>query len=193
MLSYTSRRAEMRNQVLTFVGATILLVGLISLIGAIFDVDTGRLVCPILVILLGVGLLLRPRMLPASTTFDAKLLGDVRRRGAWQVADEELWVLVGDVRLDLTEAEVPAGETTIRLFGIVGDVVVIVPQDVGISISSTCVATEARIFDQRYNRVFAPFTFISDGYDSAERKLHLEVFRIVASIKVRQASQQEPA
>ncbi len=180
----------MRNHVLTLIGVAILLAGLISLIGAIFDVDTGRFVCPTLVILLGVGLLLRPRMLPASTAFDVRLLGDIRRRGAWQVADEELWALVGDVRLDLTETEVPAGETTIRVFGIVGDVVVTVPEGVGISISSTCVATEAKIFDQRYNRVFAPLTFTSDGYDSAERKLHLEVFRIVASVKVRRVSQE---
>jgi lia operon protein LiaF len=178
----------MRNRTLVFIGVGIIIIGLMSLLDAAFDINLGRFVCPVFLILLGVWFLIRPRLLGPDIAFNAKLLGDVRRRGEWQLADEEIWCMVGDVRLDLTEAAIPSGETTIRILGIMGDVRLTVPQNVGVSVECTSIVTEARILGHRHSRAFMPYHFASDGYDTAERRLRLEVGRIVADVRIKQAN-----
>jgi lia operon protein LiaF len=135
-----------------------------------------------------VWLLVRPKLVSAGTVFTTKLLGDVRRRGEWQVADEEIWLGVGDIKLNMTSADIPTGETRIRAFGLVNEIVLTVPQGVGIAVSSTSFATEAKMFGQKYSRVFAPFSFTSEGYETAERKVHLDLSYVVAEVKAKRAA-----
>jgi lia operon protein LiaF len=168
-----------------YVGIFIILIGLISLIGAVFDVDVGVFCAPVGLIALGVWLLLRPRLAGPDTAVRLKLLGDVRRRGDWQVADEEIWVIIGNVGLDMSSADVPVGETKIRVFGFVGEVSVLVPEGVGVSISSSSFVTDARIFGQKRDGIFYPVTFASEGYETAERKVQLETMHFVVNLRVR--------
>ena len=177
----------MHNTRQIFVGAAITIIGLIALIGAIFEVDLGRFVCPTVFILAGVWLLVRIRMTHPGTAFTTKLLGDVRRRGEWQVSDEEITLGVGDIVLDMTHADIPAGETRIRALGFVNEVRLIVPDDVGVTVSSMAFLTEAKVFDQKHTRFFAISQFASDGYETAERKVHLDLSYFVADVKVKRA------
>jgi lia operon protein LiaF len=175
----------MRNKWQVYIGIFIILIGLMSLIGAIFDVDVGVFCAPIGLIALGVWLLLRPRLVSPDTAARLKLLGDVRRYGDWQVADEEIGVIIGNVRLDLSSADVPLGETKIRVFGFVGEVSLLVPEGVGVSISSSSFVTDARIFGQKRDGLFYPVSFASEGYETAERKVHLETMHFVVNLRVR--------
>jgi hypothetical protein len=177
----------MHNTRQIFVGVAIIVIGLIALIGSIFDVDLGRFLCPTILILAGVWLLVRPRMVRSGTLLTTKLLGDVRRSGEWQVVEEEITLGVGDIELDMTHANIPAGETRIRAFGFVNGIRLIVPEGVGVIVSSMAFLTEAKIFDQKHTRFFAASQFASDDYETAERKVHLDLSYFVADVKVRRA------
>jgi lia operon protein LiaF len=178
----------MRNRTYIYIGVGIIVIGLISLLDTVTDIDLARFLCPTILILLGVWFLIRPRLIGPDTAFDVKLLGDIRRRGTWQLAEEEIWSLVGDVRLDLTEAAIPAGETTIRILGVVGSVRITVPEGVGFALECTSIATDAKVFGRRHDRAFSPYHYVSDGYDGAERQVRVEISRIVADVKVRRAT-----
>jgi len=178
----------MHNRWQIFIGMLIIAAGLVFLVGNVFDIDTDALCFPIGLIALGVFLLLRPHFVSPGVGSQLKLLGDVRRYGDWQVADEEIWLGVGDVRLDMTNADIPVGETQIRIFGFVGDVRVRVPEDVGVSVSSTSFITDARVLDKKYNRVLTPFHLTSENYEIAERKVRLEISCFVGEIRVRRVS-----
>lgn len=175
----------MRNKRQIFIGGAITLVGLVFLIGAVFHIDVGDFCFPVGLILLGVFLLLRPYLLGPDEQVQLKLLGDVRRYGDWQVADEEIWIGVGDVRLDMTGADIPAGETRIRVFGFVGDVKLLAPEGVGVSVSSTSFITDARVLGQKRDSFLTPLHFASAGYETAERKVRLEVNCFVGNLRVR--------
>ena len=175
----------MRNRTLIFIGVGIIIIGLIALVDAVTEIDLGRLLCPTILILLGVWFLIRPRLLPPETGFSVRLLGDVRRSGVWQLIDEEMWSLVGDVSLDLTEAAIPVGETTLRILGIVGDIRLTVPEDVAVTLDSTSVFTEARVLGQKHDRALAPYHYASEGYDEAERKVRFEITRIFADVRLK--------
>lgn len=176
----------MRNKWQIFIGGTITLIGLMSLAGTIFKVDIGAFCFPMGLILLGLFLLLRPQLIGPDTSAQLKLLGDVRRYGDWQVSDEEIWIGVGNVRLDMTDANIPAGETLIRLFGFVGDVRLLVPESIGVSVSSTSFVTDARVLGQRRDSFLTPIHFASKGYETAEHKVRLEMNYFVGNLRVRQ-------
>ena len=141
---------------------------------------------PLLLIGLGVLFLFRPQMISSDAAVQQKLLGDIRLDGEWQVTDEEIWLLVGDVRIDLTQAQIPAGETKFRIFGFVGDVRMIVPAGVGISVQSNAFVTDSRVLGEKRERFLAPMHFATDDYETAERKIRLETGYFVADIKVKQ-------
>jgi hypothetical protein len=177
----------MRNRWLIVVGALFILLGLMSLISILFNVDAGAFCLPVGLIALGVWLLVRPRLVAPGTGFHLLLLGDLRRSGAWQVADEEIWVGVGDVKLDMTQAEIPSGETTLRILGFIGNVKLRLPQNVGITVSDAAFVTDARILGQRYHNVFDTLHFTSEGYETAERRIRLEAASFVADLRIEQA------
>lgn len=176
----------MRNQGQIVIGALIILIGLMFLIGNVFDVNVWAFCWPVGLILLGVWLLLRPQLVGADTAVRLKLLGDIHRDGLWQVANEEFWIGVGDIDLDMTRADIPVGETEIRVFGFVGDVDVFVPEGVGIAVSSAAFVTDARVLGQKHDDIMFSLHQASDDYETAERKIRLKVTSFVADIKIKQ-------
>jgi len=176
----------MRDKWHIYIGGAITLIGLMFLIGSIFKVDVGAFCFPVGLILLGVFLLLRPQLVGPDTSVQLRLLGDVRRSGNWQVAEEEIWIGVGNVKLDMTEADIPVGETRIRVFGFVGDVRLLVPEEVGVSVSSESFFTDARVLGRKRDSFLAPMHFASENYETAERKVLLETSRFVGNLRVTQ-------
>jgi predicted membrane protein len=177
----------MRNQGQIYIGAAIILIGLLLLIGNVFDVDVGALCWPLGLILLGVWLLLRPQLVGPDTALRMRVFGPIRRDGVWQVTQQEIWLFVGDVILDFTQAEIPPGETPIRAYGFVSSIKVTLPQDVGMAVSSTALVTDARMLGQKRESFLAPVELTSDDYETAVRKVRLETIFFVADVRVKRA------
>jgi lia operon protein LiaF len=175
----------MRNRGQVFVGAALVIIGVVLAIGAIFKIDVWAFCWPLALILVGVWFLVRPRFLSPGTFSNFHPLGGIRRFGSWTVANEEIWMFVGDVELDLVHAELPAGETTLRIYGFVGDVDVSLPADVGLSYTSTAFVTDSRINERKLEGFILPTSFTSDNYLAAEKRIRLETLFFVADVKVR--------
>ena len=135
----------MVNRGYLIIGGVLVLLGLSILISQLTGFDVCALWLPLLLIGLGLLILFRPRFAPAGTEVTVRPLGDVRRKGQWIAADEEIWLLIGDVTLDFTEAVLPLNEVCIRANGFVGGIKLIVPEGVGVSVSSTAFLTSTRI------------------------------------------------
>lgn len=176
----------MRNSGQLIFAVVIILIGLVLLLENLLDVDVWNLAWPVGIILLGVWVLLRPHLVSSDTAVRQKLLGDIRRRGEWQVADEEIWLVVGDVKMDMTSAEIPPGETRIRVMGFVAGVNLRVPADVGVALSSNAFFTDAKVLGRKRESFLSPLEVVSDNYETAERKIRLETNFFVADVKVRQ-------
>ncbi len=181
----------MRNWYITL-GAVIVFIGLLFLIGAVTGVNLGDFICPIALILVGVALIIRTRRISRDTAFTAKLIGDIRRRQGDKVQNEEIWVGIGDVDLFLTDADVPTGETRLRMVGFVGDIDLRIPEDVGLSITSLAFVTEAKMFGEKKSHIATPYEYVSPGYAEAERKIRLETTFFVADMKARRAAPSAP-
>jgi hypothetical protein len=176
----------MRNQGLIFIGVAVILIGLVLLFGSLFRIDLGVWCWPAGFILLGTWLLLRPWLVKPGAPLQIQVFGPVRREGAWSVTGEDIWLLVGDVRLDLTQTEIPPGETAIRVFAFVADVRLRAPEGVGVSVASTAFLNVARLSGRKREAFFTPVRLSSEDYETAEKKIRLETTCFIADIKAKQ-------
>lgn len=179
----------MRTQVqpTVVIGAVIILAGLALLIGNLFDINVGILCMPALLILAGLWLLTRPYLVSPDTALRFRVFGPIRRDGTWQVNDQEIYLFLGDVKLDLAQAEIPSGETVIRVYYLLGDVRMWVPEGVGVSLSSMALVTEARLFGEKREGFFTHVELASDEYETFERKVRLETVCLIADVRARLA------
>jgi lia operon protein LiaF len=173
-----------RNQAL--IGGFLLLLGIGFLIANVLKINFWAICFPLGLILIGALLLLRPRLFGTSSASHWTLLGNVTRDGHWAVADEEFWLLIGDTKLDFTQAQLPAGETNIRINGFIGDVDLIVPAGVGVLVSASGLFVDLRTPTDKANRFLSPANSASPDYATAERKLHLSTTFLIGDIDVLQ-------
>jgi predicted membrane protein len=173
------------NRPAVWFGIILVLVGLMFLAGSIFNFNAWVVCWPVGLIGVGLWLLLRPRMVTPGTNVDFHFLGEVRRRGAWQVKPEDLTLFIGDIDLDFTGAIVPAGETRLHISGFIGDVDIILPAGVAIKATSSAFVSDINYYGQKHEGFLTPVEFSSPDYSAAERKIFLEATWFVGDIKIR--------
>ena len=177
----------MRLQGQVLFGILIIVIGLAFLVGNVFQIDVGELCFPTGLILLGVWLLLRPKLVGPDTALRMRIFGPIRRSGTWSVGDEEIWLFIGDVRLDMTQADFAAGEAYIRVFSFISNVRLHVPEGVAVSLSSMAFINDVRLFSKRRSGFLIPVHLSSDDYEAAERKVHLETMAFISDMRANQA------
>jgi lia operon protein LiaF len=166
-------------------GVAIIVIGVLFLISALTGFNVWSLICPTALILIGVALILRTRRVDPETDFSVKVLGDIHRRDGEMLKNQEIWVGIADVDFFPAAADIPTGETRLRLLGFVGDIDLRIPEGVGLSIASLAFVTEARILGDKTSNVVTPFEYISPGYADSEKRIRLETTFFVADLKVR--------
>lgn len=173
----------MQNRGALIFGGLLILFGLLALLETIFHVDIGAFFWPLLLIGIGLLLILRPRLASPDSEVFFRLFGGVRRSGAWQVQNEEVWMLIGDVRLDLTQAELPPGESLFHAYGFIGDIDLKIPADTALRIHSNAFLTTAKWFGSKQDQFISPAVYTSPDYDQAEAKLKIVTYFFIADIK----------
>lgn len=174
----------MRNQPQVWFGVLIILLGVVFLLGTLFNFNVWTYCWPIGLIALGVLFLVRPRTIGPNADSTAVVLGDIRRDEAWKVRDEEFWAIIGGFKFDLSRADIPIGETHLRVVGFVGDIDIRLPQEVGIHIISNAFVSDVKLFGHKQDSVFMPIDISSDNYAAAERKIKLDTACFVADIDI---------
>jgi len=169
------------------IGTIVLGVGILLLLGAVFNIDIWGLICPAGLIGLGAWLIYRTRTEPGGAGVKIRFVGDIRRRGVWQVENEETWGFVLDTVLDFSEANLPDGETTIRFGAFVNEVKITVPPEIGVAVQSMAFMTEARINGPSEQTFFIPFEWKNDNYAAASKKVIIKPMSFVSEIKIKKA------
>ncbi|KGP71557.1 cell wall-active antibiotics response protein LiaF [Pontibacillus yanchengensis] len=102
----------------------------------------------------------------------------------WNVESMELWNVIGDYHVDFTKAFIPDQETSISISGVIGDVKIIVPENVDFRIHATIKTGDIRVLDEKSEGLNRNIHFKTPGYEDATRKLDLEVHFKIGDIKV---------
>ena len=176
----------MRNQGMALIGALLMIAGIVFLLGNLFDFNIWAVCFPLGLILLGLFVLFRPRMVGPDTHSTVAFVDEAERSGPWTLTNEEHWAFVLDATFDLTKADIPPGETLIRCFGFVNDVEIFVPADVGLALDLASFVTSLKREGGEEETFFlAPTQGRSDGYKGLERRVRFEMTQFVGDVKVR--------
>ncbi|MFQ5861413.1 MAG: LiaF domain-containing protein, partial [Dehalococcoidia bacterium] len=94
-----------------------------------------------------------------------RLVGQVNLGGpGWKLEDREIRLGAGEVRMDLTQAEIPDGETNLSIHGGVGAVRVRVPREVGIAVSARTDVGSIDLFGEHTGGLFREMSQETPGY-----------------------------
>lgn len=165
-------------------GGVLILFGILFLLSNLFNIDFGSICWPTLFILVGVWIILRPRMISGDTDLRMWIFGDHYLRGEWEAKDQEIWSFIGDINMNFTQAQFAKPEIRIRIYTFVADIDLTVPEDLGLAISWSGFVTDGRVLGERMGGFLSPVHYESEGYASAERKVQLEILSFVGDTKV---------
>lgn len=176
----------MRNQGMIFIALLIILAGVLMLLGNLFDINFWAICFPAGLILLGIFVLFRPRMVGPDTQSHVILIGEVERSGEWEAGNEETIGFIADVTYDLTKATIPEGETRIRHFGFVGDYSIYMPEEIGVAVNASSFVTNFKLDgNEEEVNILSALNWQSDNYKLAEKRVRFELTQFVGEIKLR--------
>jgi predicted membrane protein len=175
----------MGNRSQLIIGGVLILFGVMALFNTVFGIDAWAIFWPSILIIIGIWIIVRPRYLGSGVELEQAFFGTIRRDSTWQVSDLETWIGIGDIKLNLSQASFPSGDTEIQVYGFIGDVLLKIPADVGVSVSTTAFISDVTTPEQKMDRIISPLHMESSNFQDAEKRVLLEVTAFIANAKVR--------
>ncbi len=104
----------------------------------------------------------------------------------WNLEPMNISHFIGDTVIDLTKAQIPAGETKIVVSSFIGDVKVFIPDDmdVAVSVASSTFIGDLTLFDRHDSGFLRSHHAESPNYADAEKKVRFQVSMFIGDIKV---------
>jgi hypothetical protein len=113
-----------------------------------------------------------------------RTVGHVEAASGLRVQDGVIATVFGDISLDLRNADLPAGETELRLFCWVGTVTVLLPAEVGIDVTAQSLLGAVRVLDRHEEGVVNDIHVASPDYARRPRRLLMRLSTLVGEVTV---------
>ncbi|MBT2694401.1 cell wall-active antibiotics response protein [Bacillus sp. ISL-55] len=102
----------------------------------------------------------------------------------WAVEPMDLYNMVGEYFIDFSKGFIPDRETPIRVRGWVGEVKMLIPEDVPVKIDAVIGVGEVKLFDYAQEQIKHVVAYKSDDYDQAVRKLNITIELKIGSVRI---------
>jgi lia operon protein LiaF len=142
---------------------------------------------PVLLIYIGMKLFSKDkkRISISYAKKDSVAIGDfVSNSENWPVEDMNLKMGVGDVHLDFSKAFIPDKDTKIDISGWVGDVTLLIPEDLAVWIEARVKTGSIEIFDNESDGLNRSYSYKSENFHEETRKLTININVSVGSVQV---------
>lgn len=95
----------------------------------------------------------------------------------WPLESMNLKHTVGNYYIDFSKAFIPDGESIVNLKMAIGDVDILIPEDIPVKMKVKVSIGEVKIFDQSYDQIGKGnnYSYVSEDYDWATRKIQLNI------------------
>lgn len=103
----------------------------------------------------------------------------------WVLRSMSAWYVIGETRLDLSLALLEEKETTVVLQGVIGDLDIIVPEDLGVDVEVTVLVGQLDISTERASGVMNRIHWTSPNYETADNRVKLLLSYIVGDIDIK--------
>ena len=116
-----------------------------------------------------------------------RFIGEVEVAGPFDAGPMRIETFIGEVRLDLTRAAFPDGETPVRVNTGIGEVRVLLPADIPAAVRVSTLLGEAEAIGRTAGPVLGEAYGETDGFASARRRIRLEAQALIGEVRVRRA------
>lgn len=106
-------------------------------------------------------------------------------REPWVLHNMSIWSIVGEMNLDLSLAIIEEPETTLVFNGIVGDIDIIVPDDIGVRIDSMILVGQTKIGRERQDGFVTKMSWQSVNFEYAEQRVIVTLSYVVGDVNVK--------
>lgn len=114
-----------------------------------------------------------------------RAIGHVRSDLAgWTVDDAVISTVLGDISLDLRQADLPEGDTQLTLLCWLGTIHVRVPAEVGVDVTAQSMVGSVDVLGRREEGFVRDIHMRSEGYERAPRRLQMRLSTFVGELVV---------
>ncbi|MCR8849621.1 cell wall-active antibiotics response protein LiaF [Rossellomorea sp. SC111] len=113
------------------------------------------------------------------------IVGDIRfAEPNWPLENMKLYNAIGDYYFDFSKAFIPEGETPVDIKGWIGDVKMIIPENVPVEITLKVQVGDVKLFDQKSADIRSELYYRSPRYVEASKKIKLTIDVKIGSIRI---------
>lgn len=162
-----------------FAGGLLVLLGVLLLLAALGVLGAGAawgIFWAVVLIVAGAVVLLRRGSRSVRSVRSGAAVGEIRMGDTpWDFHDMETNMAAGQMRVDLSKARVPQGETRLKVKGGMGKIEILVPASLAISVQAEVGAGSITILGNKADGVGRQLQFVSPGYESADKKVKMDL------------------
>ncbi|UOY93537.1 cell wall-active antibiotics response protein LiaF [Ectobacillus sp. JY-23] len=185
-------------------GNVLFLVGVFTLIVNVFSSAAFQLVFVTLLIYGGYELLMSnqrrvvtpklvestqgKRIVQVQPFFKNMLVGNYHMMGSvYELHDINIRYGLGDVKIDLTTAMIPEGETVLVIHGLVGNIRLYVPYDIEISLNHSVLLGNISMLEYKEKGFNKNICLVTEAYQAAPRRIKIISTLLIGDTEVRYA------
>ncbi|WP_409303357.1 cell wall-active antibiotics response protein LiaF [Peribacillus sp. SCS-155] len=118
-------------------------------------------------------------MVKASPLFENKLFGRQKTPDyVYEWNDINIQAGIGDIVVDLSNTLLPKGESVISIRNAIGNIQILVPYDIEVSVRHSAIAGKANIFEHQDNKVFNHIV----SYQTSDYEHSINRLKIITSV-----------
>ncbi|GAA0377903.1 cell wall-active antibiotics response protein LiaF [Bacillus horti] len=121
-----------------------------------------------------------------SSTVHNQFIGDFRyMKNQFELHNMNMSYVITDIKMDLSKAIIPEGESSIAISGVFGDVDIYVPPDLDVSIATSVTVGNFEILGHKQSGINRQIKLATKGYEQSARKVKISVSLFVGDVDVR--------
>lgn len=118
--------------------------------------------------------------------FRSSVVGDLHLiNHRFELEDMNMSSGIGDVKIDLSKAIIPEGESTIAISGLIGDVDIYVPYDLDVAVAGSVTLGDLKVLGHKQGGFNRQINMATRGYEQADRKVKISISIFIGDIDVR--------
>lgn len=122
----------------------------------------------------------------SGPTLRKSFIGDLHlMHDSFELEDMNIWHGIGDVKIDLSKAMIPEGETELVISGWVGDIDIYIPYDIDVSVEATVTFGELEILNRRQGGIRRQLSVATKEYPESKRRVKIILSLFLGDIDVR--------
>jgi lia operon protein LiaF len=125
-------------------------------------------------------------MIKSEPLFENIVLGQQKTPpGAYEWNDVNIQAGIGDTIIDLSFTMLPKGETVIFIRNLIGNIQILVPYDIDVSVQHSCIMGSTTVFEHHDSKLFNRVLHLkTPGYETAEHKVKIFTSLMVGNLEV---------